>query len=114
MHRRCARFVAGPRVGIPLRIFSQLSGPAGRGLEFPRPCAARSLDHHSDSTKLHAWWVPHEQAKFTFLVFHGHAGNIADRAPLYEFLRDTPANALAVEYRGYGRSEGSPSESGVY
>jgi fermentation-respiration switch protein FrsA (DUF1100 family) len=67
-----------------------------------------------DGTRLHAWWIPNEAAQFTFLAFHGNAGNVADRATVYEFLRDTPANVLAVEYRGYGRSEGKPSERGVY
>jgi len=67
-----------------------------------------------DGTKLHAWWVPNDAAKFTFLAFHGNAGNVADRATVYEFLRDTPANVLALEYRGYGRSEGKPNERGVY
>ena len=68
----------------------------------------------ADGTKLYAWWIPADNAKFTFLTFHGNAGNIADRAYHYEFLRATPANVFAVEYRGYGRSEGSPSESGLY
>jgi fermentation-respiration switch protein FrsA (DUF1100 family) len=68
----------------------------------------------SDGVKLHAWWIPHEKAKFTFLAFHGNASNIANRAPIYEFLRSTPANVFALEYRGYGRSEGKPSEAGVY
>ena len=67
-----------------------------------------------DGIKLHAWWIPVETAKFTFLAFHGNAGNIADRATVYEFLKNTPANVLALEYRGYGRSEGKPSERGVY
>jgi len=67
-----------------------------------------------DGTKLHAWWIPNEAAKFTFLAFHGNAGNVADRAIVYEFLRDTPANVFALEYRGYGRSEGQPSERGFY
>ena len=67
-----------------------------------------------DGTKLHAWWIPNDAAKFTFLAFHGNAGNVADRATVYQFLRDTPANVLALEYRGYGRSEGKPSEWGVY
>jgi fermentation-respiration switch protein FrsA (DUF1100 family) len=53
----------------------------------------------SDGTKLHAWWIPNRGAKFTFL---------------YEFLRSTPANVLALEYRGYGHSEGNPTESGIY
>jgi uncharacterized protein len=68
----------------------------------------------SDGTKLHAWWISNPAAKFTFLAFHGNASNIANRAPTYEFLRDTPANILAVEYRGYGHSEGKPSEDGLY
>ena len=68
----------------------------------------------SDGTRLHAWWIPNEKAKFTFLAFHGNAGNIADRATVYEFLRDTPASIFALEYRGYGRSEGKPSEAGFY
>jgi fermentation-respiration switch protein FrsA (DUF1100 family) len=68
----------------------------------------------SDGTKLHGWWIPSEKAKFTFLAFHGNAGNITDRAPIYGFLRDAPGNVLALEYRGYGHSEGKPSESGLY
>ena len=68
----------------------------------------------ADGTKVHAWWIPNKDAKFTFLAFHGNASNIANRASVYEFLRNTPANVFALEYRGYGRSEGKPSESGIY
>jgi uncharacterized protein len=68
----------------------------------------------SDGTKLNAWWIPNDKAQHTFLAFHGNAGNIADRASVFEFLWDAPANVLAVEYRGYGRSEGKPSEAGFY
>jgi len=68
----------------------------------------------SDGTKLHAWWIPNEKAKFTFLAFHGNAGNLTDRTTVYEFLRDTPGNVLALEYRGYGHSEGKPSERSLY
>jgi pimeloyl-ACP methyl ester carboxylesterase len=68
----------------------------------------------SDGTKLHASWISNPAAKFTFLAFHGNASNIANRAPTYEFLRETPANILAVEYRGYGHSGGKPSEGGRY
>lgn len=68
----------------------------------------------SDGTKLHTWWIPNENANWTFLAFHGNAGNIADRASVYEFLREAPANIFALEYRGYGHSEGTPSERGLY
>jgi len=67
-----------------------------------------------DGTKLHAWWIPNSKAKLTFLAFHGNASNIANRAPTYSFLATIPANVFAVEYRGYGHSEGAPSEAGIY
>jgi len=68
----------------------------------------------SDGVKLYAWWIPQDRAKFTFLAFHGNASNIANRASVYEFLGGMPANVFALEYRGYGHSEGTPSEAGVY
>jgi fermentation-respiration switch protein FrsA (DUF1100 family) len=68
----------------------------------------------SDGTKLHAWWISHPAAKFTFLAFHGNASNIANLDSTYEFLHNTPGNVFALEYRGYGHSEGKPSEAGFY
>jgi len=70
--------------------------------------------HTTDGVKLHAWWIPAENARFTFLLFHGNAGNIAGRVGNYEFLHSLPVNVLALEYRGYGKSEGRPSEAGFY
>lgn len=70
----------------------------------------------ADQLTLRSWWIPNADpaTKFTFLAFHGNASNIANRTDIYRFLHETPANVLAVEYRGYGRSSGSPSESGIY
>jgi fermentation-respiration switch protein FrsA (DUF1100 family) len=68
----------------------------------------------SDGVRLHAWWVLDGEARFTFLAFHGNASNVANRAPTYEFLHGAHVNILALEYRGYGRSEGKPSEAGIY
>lgn len=67
-----------------------------------------------DGVKIHAWWISAEGAEFTFVAFHGNAGNIAHRADIFRFLGGLPANVLAVEYRGYGRSEGSPNEQGLF
>jgi len=68
----------------------------------------------ADGIRLHGWWIPNDKAQFTFLAFHGNAGNIAGRADVYKFLHRVPVNVLAVEYRGYGRSQGNPSEAGIY
>jgi hypothetical protein len=70
----------------------------------------------ADGVRLHAWWIAASGAGGgseapTFLCFHGNAANIAWRADFYHFLRRLPANVLALEYRGYGRSEGSPSDA---
>jgi fermentation-respiration switch protein FrsA (DUF1100 family) len=67
-----------------------------------------------DGVKLHAWWIPAGDAEFTFVAFHGNAANIANRADVYRFLHVLPVNVLAVEYRGYGKSEGTPTEVGLY
>jgi fermentation-respiration switch protein FrsA (DUF1100 family) len=47
-------------------------------------------------------------------MFHGNAANLPNRADIYRFFHALPVNILAVDYRGYGRSEGSPTEAGVY
>jgi fermentation-respiration switch protein FrsA (DUF1100 family) len=66
-----------------------------------------------DGTSLHGWYVEHPEPRAVVLFLHGNAGNIAGRA---EFLRRVHAlrvSVLALDYRGYGRSEGSPTEAGV-
>ncbi len=68
----------------------------------------------SDGVRLHAWWIPAAGSEFTFLAFHGNASNIANRADTYRFLHELPVNVLGLEYRGYGKSEGAPTEDGLY
>jgi fermentation-respiration switch protein FrsA (DUF1100 family) len=66
-----------------------------------------------DGTALHGWYIEHQEPRAVVLFLHGNAGNIAGRA---EFLRQVHAlrvSVLALDYRGYGRSEGSPTEAGV-
>ncbi|KAG8790938.1 hypothetical protein FRC16_000655 [Serendipita sp. 398] len=49
----------------------------------------------------------------TILMFHGNAGNIGHRVPLARiFFIKMRCNVILVSYRGYGQSEGSPSEQG--
>jgi fermentation-respiration switch protein FrsA (DUF1100 family) len=68
----------------------------------------------SDGVHIHGWYVVNPQATHTLLWFHGNAGNLEDRREWLEGLRRLPANVLIIDYRGYGRSEGEPFETGVY
>ena len=68
----------------------------------------------SDGTRLHGWFVP-GAGDHTLLWFHGNAGNIGNRVDnMLLFNRRLGVNIFIFDYRGYGRSEGSPSERGMY
>lgn len=67
-----------------------------------------------DGVKIHGWYLPHPHGKATILHLHGNAGNLEDRRDLVEHLRDLGASVMAIDFRGYGKSEGKPSEAGLY
>ena len=67
-----------------------------------------------DGLRLHAWHAPARTVGPTLLWSHGNAGNIDTRQRLLTALAARGLGVLAYDYRGYGRSEGSPSEAGVY
>ncbi len=67
-----------------------------------------------DGTRLHGWYVPHEQPRAVVLFCHGNGGNVALWSDVLRTLHDRMGvSILGFDYRGYGRSEGTPSESGV-
>jgi hypothetical protein len=66
-----------------------------------------------DGTKLHGWFIPHERPKRALLYCHGNGEAIGDNADLMAHLsRVLDASVMIVDYRGYGHSEGTPSEAG--
>jgi fermentation-respiration switch protein FrsA (DUF1100 family) len=72
-----------------------------------------------DGTRLHAWWHPGEglgdaDQRPVVLWFHGNAGNITHRAENLRALVELGLAVFVFDYRGYGRSEGRPSEVGLY
>lgn len=68
----------------------------------------------SDGTKLHGWYIPHPQPKAVVLFAHGNAGNITHRELLLRAMHNRlKLSVLIFDYRGYGHSEGSPTERGV-
>lgn len=67
-----------------------------------------------DGVGLHGWWVPHPEPRGTLLFAHGNAGNVSDRLDSLRLFHELGLATLIVDYRGYGRSEGRPSEAGTY
>jgi len=68
----------------------------------------------ADGTRIHGWFVPADGAARTLLFFHGNAGNISHRLEWLRILNKLGLNVLLLEYRGYGQSEGRPSEDGIH
>ena len=63
----------------------------------------------ADGEKLIAWHVPPRGEKPVVLYFHGNGGALALRADRFRALIADGTGLLALSYRGYGGSSGSPS-----
>lgn len=71
----------------------------------------------SDGEMLLGWHVPppkEQEARGIVILFPGNAGNIGHRIAYIQMFRSLGLATLAIDYRGYGRSSGSPSEAGTY
>ncbi|MEK6710702.1 MAG: alpha/beta hydrolase [Nitrospinota bacterium] len=70
----------------------------------------------ADGVRLHGWYTPPVRADGPVLLWsHGNAGNISHRSENIAWLRrETGMGVFIYDYRGYGRSEGKPSEAGLY
>jgi len=68
----------------------------------------------ADTLTLAALWLPHPEAKKTILYFHGNAEDVENTRFILSRLHQGGVSVLAVDYPGYGMSEGSPSEQALY
>ncbi len=68
----------------------------------------------NDGVELNAWWIPNSNARATLIFFHGNAGNISHRLDSIEIFYNLGLSVFIVDYRGYGKSTGTPSEEGTY
>lgn len=85
------------------------STPATLGLAY-RDVWLTAQDGH----RLHAWYVPASQPRFTVLFLHGNGGNISAQMDAVSAYHDLGCNVLYMDYRGYGQSDGAPEEQGLY
>jgi len=89
------------------------STPASHGLPFEDLSLATA-----DGVRLRGWRIrgPGRGSESrALLFFHGNAGNVGDRLDRARILvQRLGLDVFLVDYRGYGASEGSPSEDGLY
>jgi len=83
--------------------------PRSIGLEY-EAVSIRTADEET----IAAWWMPHEAARADVVYFHGNGGNLSMWLPILAGVQASGLNVLAFDYRGYGRSTGSPTEKGLY
>jgi len=97
----------------PQMIFFPMSElyqtPADWGLEYEDVTL-----NAEDDVQLHGWYLQKRESEQVLLFFHGNAGNISHRRDSIQVFHRLGLNVLIIDYRGYGLSEGKPSEQGLY
>src|SRR5215831_7305540 len=83
--------------------------PSAAGL----PQAEEVVLQTADGEKVIAWHVPPRGEKPVVLYFHGNGGALSMRAGRFRKLLADGTGLLALSYRGYGGSSGSPTETGL-
>ncbi len=88
------------------------ASPADIGLPFTPLSLATA-----DGETLDGWFVPtgtNRAARGLVIFFHGNGGNIGHRLDYLRMFHGLGLATLIIDYRGYGRSSGTPSEEGSY
>jgi fermentation-respiration switch protein FrsA (DUF1100 family) len=92
---------------FPSRMIT--GSPADAGLPYDEVSIVSA-----DSIRLHGWFVPAPSARLTVLFCHGNGGNVSILTGTAAVFHRLGCNILLFDYRGYGRSEGTPGEEGTY
>jgi len=94
-------------VYYPERVL--LADPGSIGLDF------ESVDFETaDGAKLSGWFIPGDSTRGVILFCHGNAGNISHRLESIQIFHQLGLDVFIFDYRGYGQSEGKPTEQGTY
>jgi len=83
--------------------------PAAAGL----PQAEEVVLDTADGERVIVWHVPARADKPVFLYFHGNGGSLRGRVERFRALTDDGSGLVALSYRGYGGSSGTPTETGL-
>lgn len=92
--------------------------PSTAAQSWAPPPTDEIIDVHltcADGTRVHAWYLPCPASDEALLYCHGNAGNLSHRGDSIVKLRKLlNVSVLIIDYPGYGKSEGEPSEQGCY
>lgn len=104
---------------LALMVFAQRSlmyfpdtariAPAEAGF----PQAQEAVLDSADGARVVIWHVSPREGKPVILYFHGNGGALRYRVPRFASLVSDGTGLVALSYRGYGGSTGSPSEEGL-
>jgi uncharacterized protein len=90
---------------------------AANGTELGRPVEDVFLTTR-DGVRINGWFYPaslrSSRSHLVLLLLHGNAGNITHRLDCYQLWLELGVNVFALDYRGFGLSQGRPSEDGTY
>ena len=87
---------------------SRRTAPAAAGVQ-----AVEEVLTTSDGERVIVWHVPPKGERPVIIYFHGNGGALANRARRFASLVEDGTGLVALSYRGYGGSSGSPSEEGI-
>lgn len=101
---------------LPFSPVKELSAtPSDRGLAWEDASMSTS-----DGITLHGWYLPADPVRsaepgwgYTLIFFHGNAGNISHRLASLQIFNNLGLSVLIFDYRGFGKSGGSPSVNGT-
>lgn len=101
------------------QVFEPTRHPDGQWDPSQEGLAYEDVDFRSeDGTRLHGWWFHstsrRNRPEMTLVYCHGKHGSIAEHLEVLAALLRLKVNVFAFDYRGYGKSEGSPTEQGVF
>jgi hypothetical protein len=103
----CFRYIERHSIYYPMKDIS--ATPADMGWRY-EDVTFKS----SDKNSLNGWFIPANGSGPTVIFCHGNAGNISHRLSKISILKGLGLDVFIFDYRGYGKSEGTPSESGLY
>ncbi|VAW12134.1 hypothetical protein MNBD_BACTEROID05-612 [hydrothermal vent metagenome] len=102
------RFLERTTLFVPDKIIT--TTPRDVGIEFEDVFFVTK-----DQVKVHGWFVKGKSSSSKVLLFfHGNAGNISGRVEKVQIFYDLGLSVFIIDYRGYGKSDGSPTEKGMY